>query len=83
MCALAHTHTKTCLAHKRLLHIHTELHLSEYRLTLICPKIRIAALYSIEYAFDKCHQQLTVNQLIFALSIMPLIGLRLMLAQPN
>ena len=36
----------------------------------------------IEHAFDKCHI-LIINQLKFALSIMPLIGLRLMLAQPN
>jgi len=47
--------------------------------TSICPKIRIAALYYI----DKCHQQLTISQLIFALSTLPLIGIRLMLTPPN
>jgi len=51
--------------------------------TSICPKISIASLYYVEYAFDKCHQQLTINQLIFALSIVSVIGLRLMLAPPN
>jgi len=52
--------------------------LSEYTHTYICLKISIAALnYYIEYAFDECHQQLTISQLIFALSVVPLIGLRL------
>ena len=69
------------LAHKRL--AHTQLHLSEYTHTSSCTKISIAALYYIEYTFDKCHQQLTINQLIFALSIMPVVGLHLMLTPPN
>ena len=69
------------LAHKRLAHtvkifrIHTH--------TSICPKISITALYYIEYASDKSHQQLTINKLIFVLSIVPVIGLRLVLAPPN
>jgi len=35
---------------------HTQLYFSEYTHTSICPKISIAALYYIKYAFDKCHQ---------------------------
>jgi len=62
---------------------HKQLHSLEFTHTSVCPKISIAALYYIEYAFDKCHQQLTISQLIFALSIVLVPGLRLMLTPPN
>jgi hypothetical protein len=69
--------------HSKTIRPHTQLHLSEHTHTAICPKISIAALYYIEYAFDKFHQQLTINQLILAFSIVPVTCLRLMLAPPN
>jgi len=80
MCLLprAHAHTHTHTQREREIYICQNTH------TSICLKIRIAALYYIEYAFDKCQQQFTINQLIFALLVVPVIGqLRLMLAPPN
>ena len=63
--------------------IHTHSYISQNTHTSNCLKISIAAPYYIEYAFYKCHQQLAINQLIFTLSIMPVVGLRLMLTPPN
>jgi len=55
----------------------THIYICQNIYTFVCLKISIASLYYIEHAFDKCHQQLTINQLIFDLSIMPVFDLRI------
>ena len=74
--------SEICLKSRTQTHTHTHSYICQntHAHTSICSKIRIAAPYYIKYTFEKWHQQLTINQLIFSLLIVPLIGLRLMIA---
>ena len=79
---MTRAHTPSCtnviIQKQTFVRIYTHFYLSEH---LYCNTV----LY-IEYAFDKCREQLTINQLIFAILIAPVAsasGIRLMLAPPN